>query len=331
MFLIWIQFFVGAIIIFFAGRRLARSGEILVEKTGLGYIWVGTFFLAIATSLPELFTSAFGATALEKAPDLALGNIFGSILFNIFIIALLDLIFRRKSILRGASLRAILSSVLSIILLLLIAQGLILRLTIGFFKVGIDTILIAFCYIFGLRLIFNYEKKKGLLASKIESRTFCFKEISRFQTYRNFLILTLLIFGVSLWVAHTADEIAILTNLGRTFVGTIFLAVVTSLPELSVCATLIRRNLADMAVGTIFGSNAFNCLIIFICDLFFRGNTILSSVSNVQLWTVTLCLAVSIIPLLGLALRPSKVLFRLSWESIAISFLYIAGMWTIFR
>ena len=55
-----------ALVIVFAGVRLARYGDMLGEKSGLGRSWIGVVLLAATTSLPELFTG-FGATALAGA------------------------------------------------------------------------------------------------------------------------------------------------------------------------------------------------------------------------------------------------------------------------
>lgn len=75
--MIWVQFAATALVIVLAGVRLARYGDVLGEKTGLGRSWIGVVLLAATTSLPELFTG-FGATALAALPDIALGDVLGS-------------------------------------------------------------------------------------------------------------------------------------------------------------------------------------------------------------------------------------------------------------
>jgi hypothetical protein len=72
--MIWLQFLATALVIVMAGVRLARYGDVLGEKTGLGRSWIGVVLLAATTSLPELFTG-FGATALAALPDIALGGL----------------------------------------------------------------------------------------------------------------------------------------------------------------------------------------------------------------------------------------------------------------
>lgn len=87
--MIWLQFAATALVIVLAGVRLARYGDVLGEKTGLGRSWIGVVLLATTTSLPELFTG-FGATALAALPDIALGDVLGSCMFNLLILSLMD-------------------------------------------------------------------------------------------------------------------------------------------------------------------------------------------------------------------------------------------------
>ena len=67
--MIWVQFAATALVIVFAGVRLARYGDVLGEKSGLGRSWVGVVLLAATTSLPELFTEnwALGPTCNDSS------------------------------------------------------------------------------------------------------------------------------------------------------------------------------------------------------------------------------------------------------------------------
>jgi cation:H+ antiporter len=89
--MIWIQFLATALVIVLAGVRLARYGDVLGEKSGLGRSWIGVVLLAATTSLPELFTG-FGATALAALPDIAAGDVLGSCMFNLLILSFMDAI-----------------------------------------------------------------------------------------------------------------------------------------------------------------------------------------------------------------------------------------------
>ncbi|MCH7873145.1 MAG: hypothetical protein IID33_15725, partial [Planctomycetes bacterium] len=93
---IWSRIALMATILVVASWWLARIGDVLstheIKMIGrpLGATFVGACFLALATSLPEIVTS-ITAVRLGKL-DLALGNIFGSNMFNVFVIPLLKIV-----------------------------------------------------------------------------------------------------------------------------------------------------------------------------------------------------------------------------------------------
>jgi cation:H+ antiporter len=88
--LAFVQFIVCAAIIFVAGAKLSYYGDIIAEKIGLGRTWIGVVLLASVTSLPELITG-ISSVSLAGVPDIAVGDALGSCMFNILIIAFLDL------------------------------------------------------------------------------------------------------------------------------------------------------------------------------------------------------------------------------------------------
>ena len=87
--LIWLQFIGTAAIIFVSGKRLSTYADVIAEKTGLGRTVIGLALLAWITSLPELITGV-ASVLVHDLPEIAVGNVFGSCMFNLLIITLLD-------------------------------------------------------------------------------------------------------------------------------------------------------------------------------------------------------------------------------------------------
>lgn len=81
--------------------------------------------------------------------------------------------------------------------------------------------------------------------------------------------LVIIIAGTAL--TYTADAIADITKLGKLLIGSILLAGATSLPELAVDIHAVRNDMADIAVGALFGSSLFNLLIVAVIDLAYRS------------------------------------------------------------
>lgn len=337
MFLIWLQFCLAASLIVFLGWRLSICGDTIAEKTGLGHVWVGGLLLAVATSLPETMTS-LSAVVRERAPDLAMGNILGSIFFNLFIIAIIDLVEGKGPVLRRVSSSLILSAGVSILLILLVIFGLAGGFKIEFFSVSLDTLVLGLCVITGMRLVFKFDSRplpqpvSGRLEKKEKRQVLKYTHISLKRTLVTYFILAGLVFICGLKLTHLADEIAVNTFLGRTFMGTLFLAVATSLPELAVSVAAVHAGLFDMAVSNIFGSNIYNVFIIFLADICYRQGAFFSGLSDPlnHMGTAVLAALSSIIIIIGLVYRSKKSYLWLGWDSVLITAIYIFGIWNIF-
>lgn len=88
MAMVFLQFFVSALVIVLAGSMLAKFADKIADITGWGRLFVGGFLLAAGTSLPELMVD-INAIRLDL-PDLAVGDLLGSSLYNLLILAVLD-------------------------------------------------------------------------------------------------------------------------------------------------------------------------------------------------------------------------------------------------
>ena len=87
-----------AAVIVFTSRFLASSADVIAVKTGLGKSFVGVVMLATATSLPELGTGVSSILMVDQI-DLAAGDAFGSNIFNLLIIGVIDMVWRNGPLL----------------------------------------------------------------------------------------------------------------------------------------------------------------------------------------------------------------------------------------
>lgn len=329
---VWIQFVICVLLVLFFGSKLSRYGDIIAEKTGLGGLWVGLLLLGAVTSLPEIITGV-SAVAVVKVPDLALGTIFGSNALNLFIIAILDVMPRSGPVLSMAGQGHRLSAGLSI-LLIAFAGGSILLSTgvwggaIGW--VGIYSVVLVLLYLWGSRRIFRRERQRPKVGA------LRYENVSSRRVYIYFAIAALAVIGAGTWLAFIGDEIAAGTGWGATFVGTLFLAITTSLPEVAVCIAALRIGATDMAIANVLGSNMFNMGIGILCyDLFFRlfcrGGSIFSAASHDHVFTVGIVVLMTLIVIAGLILRPRrKMPLRVSWYSVALIAVYLGGAYALF-
>src|SRR5512139_1685620 len=151
--MLWIQFITCVIVVVAASSVLSRYADVIAEKTGLGRAWVGAILLAGVTSLPEL-VSGVTAVSVLNAPNLAIGGIVGSNLFNLTLIAVMDVAYQPGSILSNAQDGHILSGGLGILLMGLIASTPLLGVALngaGLFGVSFISIGLVVLYVIGAR------------------------------------------------------------------------------------------------------------------------------------------------------------------------------------
>jgi len=327
MFLLWMRFIISATVIIIAAINLSRNADIIAEKTGMGRMWVGAMLLPLVTSLPEIVTSI--QAAVIGNPDIALGNVFGSNMFNIVIIAVVDVVQGRGPVLYYVSKGHILTASIGMLLLGLSCIAILggTGVTIPGVKISLDSLLILLIFIGGLRLITRYERKNGETGP--DAPQYRDKSLARALTV--FIFAGALIFLSGRQLAVTADELSVVTGLGGTFVGSFFVAVITSLPELVSTMTAARMGALDLAIGNIFGANVMNIFILFVADLFYRSGPFLSAVSPAHLVTGLLAMALMAIAVIGLIYRSEKSVFNLGFDSIGIVILYLLGATLVYK
>lgn len=331
--MVWLKFLICVIIILFAGSKLARYGDIIAEKTGLGRVWIGMVLIALITSMPELATGLSSA-ALVKLPNLALGNFYGSCLFNLVILAILDIMHRRSPVLSGASRSHIAAAGIGILLMTLTA-GIIFagegfsRLALGW--VGIPSIIIVILYLLGARQMFLSQKKQQSVEPEDDLDRAEYGEMSSRAVYVRFTLVALAIIGTGMWLSFVGDELANTYSWDVSFVGSLFLAISTSLPELAVTIAAVRLGAIDMAIGDILGANMLNMVAVTWSDIFYIEAPILTVVSRVHITTAILASVMSLIIILGLRFRQQRKTFVfISWYGPLLIGLYIFGAYNLF-
>jgi len=333
--MLWLQFFASALAVVVAGVGLVRCSDVIAEKGPLGRMWVGAVLLAGATSLPEVATSI--SAGWMGFPDIAVGNVYGSNTFNIFILAVADLLEGRGSILRKVSPGHILSAVFGMLLAALGALGILVRLPVGVLGVGIDSILIFCVYLLGVRMLGRYDEREPDEQFRMavdpppawvrERRERAAGDAMPLRTaYIGFAAAAAATVLAGISLSRTGEALAQATRLGSTFVGSTLIAAATSLPEVATTITAVLSGSYDLAVGNILGSNTFNMVIIVLTDAAYRGTPILSVVSQTHAVVALVGLVMSAIVVTGLFYRSRRSYAGLGPDSAAVLatyFLYL--------
>src|SRR5688500_3886733 len=160
--MLWLELVVCAALIFWVGSLLSKYGDVIAEKTGLGRAWIGAILIAGVTTLPEL-ASGITAVAWLNVPNLAAGAALGSCLFNLALIAMMDLLYQPGRVLAKAQDVHILSGGLGVLLLGIVALGVLIGPALNSFGglgISILSFAIIVLYAVGGGMIAGLEKER---------------------------------------------------------------------------------------------------------------------------------------------------------------------------
>lgn len=331
--MVFIYFILAAAITVYAAMKLSTYADVISEKSTMSGMLVGTVLLAGATSLPEVTTSV--SAVMINNPDIAIGNMLGSNLFNIFILAMFDLFYRQKRLFNEASRDHLYTAGLGLMLTLVTMIALIVRIDFTILGIGIDALLIAVLYGIG---IYYIGKRPQQPAVEREAAHEAVQEIDASATSSitvkraviGFIIAALVIMGAGTALSVLGDQIAVVTGLGSSFVGSFLIAATTSLPEaVSVFVALKLRNV-NLAFGSILGSNIFNMLIIAMSDVFYRDGSILADVAASHLVTAIGITILSVLVMYSVLRKDVTSKFRYVLPSVLVVLVYFASSYFIF-
>lgn len=322
--MVWVQFVLSALVIVVAAYFLAKYGDVIAIRTGLGGMFIGILLMAGATSLPELLTSM--EAVRQNTPNIAAGNLLGSNGFNMLLLAVLDLLHRSQRILRKAAMRHALTGSLAILMIGLSLFFITAEINVKVGWVGLDSIIIIAAYVFALRLI-SGDQEKGKPAEKYipEGTPKLWIGFLGFAAAAGVLIF------ITPIMVGTSNEIAEITGLGTTFVGTTLVALVTSLPEMVTTIAAIRIGASDMAIGNLFGSNMFNMFALGLTDLFYTQGRFLATIDPAFMLVGLFGLLMTTIGLVGNLAKLEKRFWFIEIDSLLLFILYFSGMWLLYQ
>ncbi len=324
MFLVWGEFFFLLILVYIFGSSVAKSSDIIAEKKGWSRAFMGVVFISMVTSFPELFTG-ISAASIVKSPEISLGQIVGSCVFNLTIIAIIQILFKKNKLFVKNSKSDCYPMLFSFFLMFLFSFALIISLRVRVFNVGISSIIIFTVYIVFLNKIFKNRKSDNNGDTRYENKSLS-------KAVFNFSISSIVIIAVGFFLPVVGKELAMKMGWSDSFVGVIFLAFVTSFPELIVSLASARIGAFEMLLGNIAGSNMFNVAIIFVIDIFYFKGDIISDISDKKIVFIGIIASVMNLLLFFMQKRGKsvKTFFLIPLNAIIILTLYLLSLVIIY-
>jgi len=327
--MVWIEFIICGALITWAGTLLSKYGDVIADKTGWGRAWIGAILIAGVTSLPEL-ASGVSAVAWLNAPNLAAGAVLGSCLFNLALIAMIDLAYQPGRVLAKAQDVHILSGGLGVLMLGMVAMGVLIGPALnGFGGLGISVLSIALVvlYAVGGKMIAGLEKERMGEVLEEEAEQGNYDNIPARKAYIIFILSAISVIALGIWLASIGDRLSTTTGLSRSFVGNLFLALTTSLPEIAASLAAIRLGAIDLAIGNVLGSNLFNIVLFFAYDLADGRANFWASLTTANAFAAVMTMMMTGVVIISLMYRASpKTPYRFSWDGVALAGMYLGSI-----
>ncbi|MCX7623043.1 MAG: hypothetical protein RMK01_03430 [Thermomicrobium sp.] len=267
-----VVFLVTAGVVVLTGWELTRRAEVLAERTGLGHAWVGAIVLAAATSMPELSVDLIAVRS--GAANFAIGDLFGSCMVNMLVLAVADLLTPQVRILTRVVIDQALAGVLAIVVLALAALGVVAGRVLVVGGASWATLLIGLVYLWGAWLL-HVTRRARVLPVPVEVPEHQRAPLPLIVL--RFVLATAVLVAAAWFLIRLAEALVEQLGLTQGFFGIAVLAVVTSLPEAVVSAAGIRAGSYDLVVGNLLGSNAVNMVILLALDLADGGGPLLAA------------------------------------------------------
>jgi cation:H+ antiporter len=328
---VWVELAVCAALIWVAGVRLSRYGDVLAERTGLGRSWIGFVLLAIVTSLPELITGG-SAVALAGTPNIAFGDALGSCVFNLLIIVVLDFFQPEGSVFTRASQGHVMAGAFGVVLIGFVGFNLLLAgagRTAAFGHVAAATPVIIVIYAVAARTVFRYEKRQ--VAAAVEQAAEVYAHVTLRRAVIGCTVAALAVVAIGLYLPFVGERLAELMGWRQTFVGTLFVAAATSAPEAAVSIAAVRMGALDMAVANLLGSNLFNMLVIAIDDLLYVKGPLFAHVAPMHAASAFSAIMMTGIGIVALVYRPPSRLFNVVGSaSLLLLAIYVLNTYVLY-
>lgn len=322
----WLLLALTSGIIVGGGSRLARYGDTIGRLSGLGGTWVGTILLAATTSLPELFTG-LSATVQGQYPDIAVGDVLGSCMFNLLILSMLDAV---QPLRLSARTHQGHTMAIGLGAMLVSVAGLGLLATTRFpalAHVGLPSLVLIGGYLAAVRLMMAADVARGADAPS----TAHVNDPPLRRVVGQYAFSAVFVVAGALALPPLAARVADDYGLTQALIGSVLVAITTSLPEIVVSLAAVRMGAIELAIGNVLGSNVFNLFILGLDDVFYWPGPLLNSVSSVHLVSVLAVLLMYAIFLIGVTQHVATKRFRIGWDSAALALVYGIAVWLTAR
>ena len=268
-------FLASAVVVIFLGHQLAKYGDALATLTGWGRLFVGSILVALATSLPELSTNISAVRLDPPNPELALGNVMGANMVNMFTLAVVAHFFGGKRFLQQVA-----PEQGYLILLAAIMTGLgilfaAVKMDLALWQIGLSSVILLVVYVLGMRLVYVRRPQEDV-ADGAENGAENSGAMSLRHAWSMFGLISAGVVAAGFFLAYSVDQVAEITGIASSTLGILAVSLVTTMPEAAATIAAARMGAADLGVGNLYGSCVFNIIILSFADPFYRQGILIN-------------------------------------------------------
>ncbi len=338
-----------AIVITVLGVRLTKDAEKIAHLTGLGQALIGAVFLGMITSLAGSITSV--NAALNGAVELSVGNAVGGIAAQTTFLVFADLLYRKSNLEYAAASEQNLFQIVLLILLLAIPLLATFSPGVTLLNVDVFSIILVATYFSGIYLVSESRHSPKWVPHDQEAAERPFEPLNQKTPHQNTanqestftledepiarlwgrFIFCAIAISVAGWLtSHAGISVSEKSGLSQSIVGTLFTAIVTSLPELVVALSAVRNGALMLAVGNIIGGNSFDVLFLAASDVAYQEGSIYLAMRPQQQFWLSLNIILSAIILLGMIKRQKHGTINIGFEGVLVLGCYLASVVLLF-
>ena len=325
----WLKFAACVAMIGVAGPALSYYGDTIAKLTGLARSWIGLVMLASATSLPELFTGISSVTVAD-APDIAVGNVLGASIFNLVTLVLLDALSREEPMYRRIDQGHILTAGFGVIMIGFVGALVLLSQNgygMSLLHFSLYSPIIVVLYLVAVRATFVYDRRQHRepVIAEPDAR------ITLRMAAIRYGLAACVVGAAGTWLPFIGVEISEVMGWKTSFVGTLFIGIATTVPELVVTVSALRLGAVDMAIGNLLGSNLFDMLILAVDDIAYVKGPLLAGVSPVHAISAFAAVIMSGIFIVALLFRPeTRLRGTVGWVSLSLLLVYLFAAYAVY-
>jgi cation:H+ antiporter len=195
--------------------------------------------------------------------------------------------------------------------------------------IGVYSFFILVVYLIAMRTVFRYEHRQR--AEYVEERIERHPDITLREAGIRYALMALIVVSAAIWLPFIGKDLALTMGWHSTFVGTLFIAFATSVPEIVVTVAAVRIGALDMAISNLMGSNIFNILILVVDDVFYLKGPLLAHVSLLHAVTALSAIMMTGLAIVGLFYRPKERLFKtVGWTSLFLLMIYLLNSFFLY-